>query len=51
MLKQNIKDHKVLLKSHIADIIEGKNANCKTVGVLSGSSKKIIYKSINQILF
>ena len=42
MLKQNIKDPQSVIKvgDTIADIIEGKNANCKTVGVLSGSSTK-----------
>ena len=44
MERNNLKDPKSVIKigDTVADIIEGKNANCNTVGVLSGASTKSI---------
>ena len=49
MVRNNITEPKNVIKigDSIADIMEGKNANCNTVGVLSGSTTESILKSQN----
>ena len=49
MIRNDIEDPKSVIKigDTLADIKEGKNAGCKTVGVLSGAAKKSILEKEN----
>ena len=48
-VRNDIEDPKSVIKigDTLADIKEGKNAGCKTVGVLSGAAKKSILEKEN----